>query len=65
MQAVLVVHYDEVGLKKGNRRFFMDRLVESMKRVVKTVGRAEIRRLRGQRSLLPWHTPFCEQIRVG
>lgn len=43
-----IIHYGEIALKKGNRRFFEDRLIDNIQIAVNRFGRCEIRRLPGR-----------------
>ncbi|HEX4996582.1 MAG TPA: tRNA uracil 4-sulfurtransferase ThiI [Terriglobia bacterium] len=48
MDRLIVVHYNELGLKKGNRDFFENRLCESIRSVLADCGGATTRRLSGR-----------------
>jgi len=44
----LVVHYHELGLKKGNRDFFEKRLCQNLKTTLADCGCGEVRRISGR-----------------
>lgn len=48
MRSVIVVHYDEIALKGGNRHFFEDLLVRGIKRVVSDIVRVQVKKLYGR-----------------
>lgn len=48
MRQIVVIHYHEIGLKKGNRDFFEKRLQENVHRALRGVADVPIRRLPGR-----------------
>lgn len=48
MEKVCVIHYSEIGLKGRNRPFFEKKLVENVRRVLRGVCDAKVRRLQGR-----------------
>jgi thiamine biosynthesis protein ThiI len=48
MDRYIVVHYHEVGLKKGNRDYFENQLCANMNRVLKGTGAGSVRRISGR-----------------
>jgi thiamine biosynthesis protein ThiI len=48
MQRVVVIHYHEIGLKKGNREFFEKRLQQNVSRALSDVTDLRVRRLPGR-----------------
>jgi thiamine biosynthesis protein ThiI len=48
MRKVVVIHYHEIGLKKGNRDFFEKRLQDNIHRALRDVADVPIRRLPGR-----------------
>ncbi|MBO3839498.1 MAG: tRNA uracil 4-sulfurtransferase ThiI [Thermoproteota archaeon] len=48
MERVCVIHYSEIGLKGHNRPFFEKKLVENVRRVLKGVSDAGVKRLQGR-----------------
>src|SRR5688572_18421726 len=48
MERFLVVHYHELGLKKGNRRYFENRLCRNLRITLADLGCGEIRRISGR-----------------
>jgi len=52
-----VVHYHEIALKKGNRRFFVDKLAGNIKAALKEAGYVDVQKLPG-RLLLSCESPI-------
>src|SRR6187399_2661677 len=52
MDRYIVVHYNELGLKKGNRDFFENRLCKNISKTIADCGGPEVRRISG-RLLIP------------
>jgi thiamine biosynthesis protein ThiI len=48
MDRLIVVHYNELGLKRGNRDYFENRLCQSIRAVLEDCGGAVTRRLSGR-----------------
>jgi thiamine biosynthesis protein ThiI len=48
MDRFLVVHYNELGLKKGNRAYFENRLCQHIRSVLIDCGGGEVRRMSGR-----------------
>jgi thiamine biosynthesis protein ThiI len=48
MERVLVVHYNELGLKKGNRDYFENRLCHHIRAVLADCGGGAVRRISGR-----------------
>lgn len=48
MERFLVVHYHELGLKKGNRDYFENRLCHNLRLTLADCGRGEVRRISGR-----------------
>src|SRR5215207_7763624 len=48
MERFLVVHYHELGLKKGNRDFFERRLCQNLRLTLTDCGCGEVRRISGR-----------------
>lgn len=48
MERFLVVHYHELGLKKGNRDFFEKRLCQNLRATLSDCGCGEVRRISGR-----------------
>jgi tRNA uracil 4-sulfurtransferase len=48
MDRFLVVHYHELGLKKGNRDFFEHRLCQNLRKTLLDCGCGEVRRISGR-----------------
>ena len=48
MDRILVVHYNELGLKKGNRNYFENRLCQHIRAVLADCGAGEVRRISGR-----------------
>jgi len=48
MERFLIVHYHELGLKKGNRTYFENRLCQHIGAVLKDCGGGEVRRIPGR-----------------
>ena len=48
MERFLVVHYNELGLKKGNRDYFENRLCQHIRAVLADCGGGEVRRISGR-----------------
>ena len=48
MSKKIVIHYHEIALKKGNRRFFVNKLTENIKTTLKDVGGVSIENLPGR-----------------
>jgi len=48
MDRFLVVHYNELGLKKGNRPYFENRLCQHIRSVLGDCGGGEVRRMSGR-----------------
>jgi thiamine biosynthesis protein ThiI len=46
-----IIHYGEIALKKGNRRFFENRLISNIRIATNRFGRCEIRQLPGRINL--------------
>lgn len=57
-----IIHYGEIALKKGNRRFFEDRLINNIQIAVNRFGRCEIRRLPGRISLAFKKPVDCNEL---
>jgi thiamine biosynthesis protein ThiI len=48
MERFLVVHYHELGLKKGNRDYFENRLCQNLRATLADCGCGEVRRISGR-----------------
>ena len=48
MEKLFLVHYGEIGLKRGNRSFFEKKLAQNIKLSLKGMGCAEVRRIYGR-----------------
>lgn len=48
MERFVVVHYHELGLKKGNRDFFENRLCQNLRATLKDCGCGEVKRISGR-----------------
>jgi thiamine biosynthesis protein ThiI len=48
MERCIVVHYNELGLKKGNRDYFENRLCQNISRTLSDCGIAAVRRISGR-----------------
>ena len=48
MERFLVVHYHELGLKKGNRDYFENRLCHNLRKTLADCGCGEVRRISGR-----------------
>src|SRR5688500_8929314 len=48
MERYLVVHYHELGLKKGNRDYFEKRLCQNIRATLANCGCGEVRRISGR-----------------
>ncbi len=48
MEKLFLVHYGEIGLKRGNRSYFEKKLAQNIKLALKDMGCAEVRRIYGR-----------------
>ena len=48
MEKLFLVHYGEIGLKRGNRSYFEKKLAQNIKLALKGMGCAEVRRIYGR-----------------
>ena len=48
MEKLFLVHYGEIGLKRGNRSYFEKKLAQNIKLSLKGMGCAEVRRIYGR-----------------
>ena len=48
MEKLFLVHYGEIGLKRGNRSYFEKKLAQNIKMSLKGMGCAEVRRIYGR-----------------
>jgi thiamine biosynthesis protein ThiI len=55
MRRCVIIHYHEVGLKRGNRSFFIRQLEENLARATAGLGGAGVKRLSGR--LVLWLAP--------
>ena len=62
MERFIVIHYHELGLKKGNRDYFENRLCRNLRATLVDCGCGEVRRISG-RILLELH-PDCDLAEV-
>ena len=60
---LLVVRYHEIALKGGNRAFFVDRLAESLRRALSSMGEARVRSLPGRLLVELPEGPAWEAVR--
>jgi thiamine biosynthesis protein ThiI len=67
MRAVLIVHYHEISLKRGNRPLFLRHLARNLERATRDLGRVHVRQLPGRILLeLEGHDrPDAVAARVG
>ena len=63
MERLIVVHYHELGLKKGNRDYFENRLRQHLRAVLKDCGGRYVRRISGR--LLVELEPDAELEEIG
>ena len=48
MERFVVVHYHEIGLKKGNRDYFENRLCQNIRKILANCGIGQVRRISGR-----------------
>ena len=48
MEKLFLVHYGEIGLKRGNRSYFEKKLAQNIKLALKGMGYSEVRRIYGR-----------------
>jgi len=65
----ILIHYDEIALKKGNRPYFVRRLVENIRQAIQPIGLHDVRVLPGRilvplEVLTPKDDALCRIARV-
>ena len=63
MEKLFLVHYGEIGLKRGNRSFFEKKLAQNIKMSLKGMGCTEVRRIYGRLLVMLHPEAAIEKIR--
>ena len=63
MEKLFLVHYGEIGLKRGNRSYFEKKLAQNIKLSLKGIGCAEVRRIYGRLLVMLHPEAAIETIR--
>ena len=63
MEKLFLVHYGEIGLKRGNRSYFEKKLAQNIKMSLKGMGCTEVRRIYGRLLVMLHPEAAIEKIR--
>ncbi len=63
MEKLFLVHYGEIGLKRGNRSYFEKKLTQNIKMSLKGMGCTEVRRIYGRLLVMLHPEAAIEKIR--